>query len=185
MVRQLAHQGLTIVLVGVVLTVTVAIANPCFADATCRISAAELDSRVTHMGNTLTVVLITQIHTVCVTITPPTHGNAQPIHPTLELIYVTATWRTSRLVGTVGVGLIAVVSTVVVTITGPVLWYAAATVTFELDTGAGVTAAGFITVVSTVVVVVTTPVDVDAAAIGTGELCEGEAGGVGAGVRFI
>lgn len=61
-----------------------------------RVSAAELDSRVTHMGNTLTVVLITQIHTVCVAVTPPTHGNAQPIHPTLELIYVTATWRTSR-----------------------------------------------------------------------------------------
>lgn len=49
-------------------------------------------------------------------------------------------------------GLITVVSTVVVTVTGPVFWYAAATVTFELDTGAGVTAAGFITVVSTVVV---------------------------------
>ena len=56
------------------------------------------------------------------------------------------------LVGTVGVSLIAVVSTVIVAVTGPVFWDAAATVTFKLDAGAGMAAAGFITVVPTVVV---------------------------------
>lgn len=56
------------------------------------------------------------------------------------------------LVGTVGVSLIAVVSTVIVAVTGPVFWDAAATVTFKLDAGAGMAAAGFITVVPTVVI---------------------------------
>lgn len=59
-----------------------------------RISAAELDSRVTHVSNALTVVLIAQVHTVCVAVTAPAIGNAQAIHPTLELIYMAATWRT-------------------------------------------------------------------------------------------
>lgn len=56
------------------------------------------------------------------------------------------------LVGTVGMSLITVVPTVVVTVTGPVFWDAAATVAFKLDTGTRVAAAGFITVVATVVV---------------------------------
>lgn len=56
------------------------------------------------------------------------------------------------LVGAVGVSLVAVVSTVIVTIAGPVFWDAAPTVTFKLDTGAGVAAAGFITVIPTVIV---------------------------------
>lgn len=56
------------------------------------------------------------------------------------------------LVGTVGVSLIAVVSTVIVAVTGPVFWDTAATVTFKLDAGAGMAAAGFITVVPTVII---------------------------------
>lgn len=56
------------------------------------------------------------------------------------------------LVGTVGMSLITVVSTVIVTVTGPVFWDAAATVAFKLDTGTRVAAAGFIAVVATVVV---------------------------------
>ena len=56
------------------------------------------------------------------------------------------------LVGTVGVGLVAVVSTVIVPVTGPVLRDAAAAVTLKLNTGAGVAAASLITVVTTVVV---------------------------------
>lgn len=56
------------------------------------------------------------------------------------------------LVGTVGVSLIAVVPTVIVTITGPVFWDATAAVAFKLDTRAGMAAARLITVVPTVVV---------------------------------
>lgn len=56
------------------------------------------------------------------------------------------------LIGTVGMSLIAVISTVVVSITGPVLWNTAAAVAFKLHTGAGVTAAGFITVIPTVII---------------------------------
>lgn len=56
------------------------------------------------------------------------------------------------LVGTVGMSLVAVISTVIVTVTGPVFWDAAAAVTFELDIGAGMAAARLITVISTVVV---------------------------------
>lgn len=59
-----------------------------------RVPATELDCWVTHVGDALTVVLITQVHTVCVTITAPAHGNTQAIHPTLELIYMAAAWRT-------------------------------------------------------------------------------------------
>lgn len=60
-----------------------------------RISAAEFDCRVTHVGDTLTVALIAQVHTVCVTITAPAVGNAQAIHATLKLIFVAAAWWTS------------------------------------------------------------------------------------------
>lgn len=184
-VRQLAHQRFAVVLIRVVLTVTVAITHPGLADAASRVPAAKLDCWVTHVGHTLAVALITQVHTVCIPITAPAHGNAQAIHPTLELIYMTAAWRTGSLVGTVGVSLITVVSTVIVAITGPVFRDAAATVAFELDTGAGMAAAGLITVIPTVIVVITAPVDVDAAAIGAGELGQREAGWVGAGVWFI
>lgn len=112
------------------------------------------------------------------------------------------------LVGTVGAGLVAVVSAVVVAVAGPILRDAAATVTFELDAGAGVAAARLVTVIPTVIVcaqihrfldftdiwtfvcrvklsssasltIIAAPVDVDAAAIGTGELGQREAGRVG------
>lgn len=60
--------------------------------------------------------------------------------------------RVLTLVGTVCMGFITVVSTVVVPVTSPVLGDASATVALELGTGAGVTAAGFVTIVSTVIV---------------------------------
>ena len=59
-----------------------------------RVPAAKLDCWVAHVGHTLTVALITQVHTVCVAVTAPAHGNAQAVHPTLELIYMAAAWRT-------------------------------------------------------------------------------------------
>lgn len=49
-------------------------------------------------------------------------------------------------------GLIAVVPTVVIPITGPVHWDAAPTVAFELVAGAGMAAASFIAVVPAVIV---------------------------------
>lgn len=48
--------------------------------------------------------------------------------------------------------LVTVVAAVVVPITRPVFWDAAATVAFKLDTGAGMTAAGLVAVITTVVV---------------------------------
>lgn len=56
------------------------------------------------------------------------------------------------LVGAVGVGLVAVVTAVVVPITGPVHGDAAPAVALELVAGAGVAAAGLVTVVPAVVV---------------------------------
>lgn len=56
------------------------------------------------------------------------------------------------LVGTVGVGLVAVIPTVVVPVAGPVLWDAATAVAFKLDTRARMAAAGFIAVIAAVVV---------------------------------
>lgn len=56
------------------------------------------------------------------------------------------------LVCTVGMSLVTVVSTVIVAVTGPVFWDAAATVTFKLDTGAGMAAAGLIAVIPAVIV---------------------------------
>lgn len=83
------------------------------------------------------------------------------------------------MVGTVGMSLITVVTTVIVPITGPVLRDAAPTVALELGARARVAAAGLITVVPTVIVIVTSPVDVDASAIVAGKLSQGEAGGIG------
>lgn len=60
--------------------------------------------------------------------------------------------RTLTLVGTVGMGLVAVVPTVVIPIASPVYRNAAPAVAFELVAGAGMAAAGFVTVVPTVVV---------------------------------
>lgn len=56
------------------------------------------------------------------------------------------------LVGTVGMSLVTVVSTVIVAVTGPVFWDAATTVAFELDAGARMAAACFVTVIPTVIV---------------------------------
>lgn len=177
--RELTHQRLTVVLVGVVLTVTVSVAHPGFADASCRVPAAKLDRWIAHVGNTLTILLITQVHAVSVPITAPTQGDAQAIHPTLKLICMTTSRRTSGLIGAVCVGLVAVVPTVIISVTGPVIWYAAAAVTLELSTGARVTTACLITVVPAVIIIITAPVDVDAASVVAGELGEGKTCGVG------
>lgn len=56
------------------------------------------------------------------------------------------------MIGAVGMGLVAVVATVIVSVAGPVIWDAAAAVTLELSAGAGVTAACFVTVVPAVVI---------------------------------
>lgn len=60
--------------------------------------------------------------------------------------------RTLTLVCAVGALLIAVVAAVVVSVAGPVLGDAAATVALELHARTGVTAACFIAVVSTVII---------------------------------
>lgn len=58
-----------------------------------RILAAKLDSRVTHVRDTFTVLLITQVHAVGVPVTAPAQRDAQTVHPTLELICVTTARR--------------------------------------------------------------------------------------------
>lgn len=60
--------------------------------------------------------------------------------------------KTLTLIGAVCMGLVAVVPTVVISITRPVIWDAAAAVTFKLSAGAGVTAARLVAVVPTVVI---------------------------------
>jgi hypothetical protein len=60
--------------------------------------------------------------------------------------------RTLTLIGAVGVRLVAVVSAVVVSVAGPVLGDAAATIALELNAGAGVATARLVTVVPAVVV---------------------------------
>lgn len=185
MVRELTHQRLTVVLIRVVLTVTVAITNPGFADTACRVPATKLDSWITHVCDTLTVFLITRVHAVSVPITAPPHGDAKAIQTTLKLICMTTTRWTRGLIGAVCMGLIAVVPTVIISITGPVIWDASSAVTLELSAGAGVTATGLITVVPTVVIIITAPVNVDTASVVAGELSEGKTGGVGARSRFI
>lgn len=98
---------------------------------------------------------------------------------------MTTTWRSSSLVGTVGVRLITVVPAVIVSVTRPVLGNTAAAVAFELDAGAGMAAPCFVTVISAVIVVVTAPVNVNASTICTSELRQWEAGWVGTRVRLI
>lgn len=55
--------------------------------------AAELDIGVTHVGHSLTALLVTGVHAVSVSITAPPQRDAQPIQPALELITVAATGR--------------------------------------------------------------------------------------------
>jgi len=125
MVRELTHQRLTVVLVGVVLTVAVAVAHPGFADTACywqkagllkkkceqtflelylnyglltRVPTAKLDSWVAHVCDALTVLLVAQVHAVGVPVAAPSQRDAQAVHPTLKLICMT----TSR--GTRGCG---------------------------------------------------------------------------------
>lgn len=49
-------------------------------------------------------------------------------------------------------GFVAVIPTVVISITGPIIWDAAAAVALELSAGAGVAAARFVAVVAAVVI---------------------------------
>lgn len=137
------------------------------------------------MRDTLTVLLIAHVHAVSVSITAPAQGDAQAIHPTLKLICMTTSRRASGLIGAVCMGLVTVVTAVIVSITGPVIWDAAAAVTLELSAGAGVTTTCLVTVVPAVIIIITAPVNVDAAPIVAGKLSEGETGGVGAGSGLI
>ena len=59
---------------------------------------------------------------------------------------------TLTLVGAVSVRLVAVVPAVIISVTGPVIWDAAAAVTLELSAGAGVTTARLVAVVPAVVI---------------------------------
>lgn len=65
------------------------------------VPAAELHRCVTRVIPTITIVLVAEVHAVGVTIAAPAHGNAQPIHPTLELFNMAAAsraglWRNER-----------------------------------------------------------------------------------------
>lgn len=130
------------------------------------------------MCDALAILLVAQVHAVCVSVAAPSHWNTQAVRSALEFIRVATARRPRGLIGTVGMSLITVISTVVVSITGPVLWNTAAAVAFKLHTGAGVTAAGFITVIPAVIIIIAAPVDIYAASIGTGELSEWETGGI-------
>lgn len=59
------------------------------------VPAAKLDSWITHVRDTLTVLLIAHVHAVSVSITAPAQGDAQAIHPTLKLICMTTSRRAS------------------------------------------------------------------------------------------
>ncbi len=54
-----------------------------------RVPAAKFDRWVAHVCDALTVLLVAQVHAVCVPVTAPTQGDAQAVHPTLKLICVT------------------------------------------------------------------------------------------------
>lgn len=107
--------GVAVVLVGVVLAVAVPVAHPGLADAACcatedavrsprgalkpgrspqscltGVPAAELDSRVAHVCHALAVLLVAQVHAVRVPVAAPAQGDAQAVHPALELIGVAA-----------------------------------------------------------------------------------------------
>lgn len=55
-----------------------------------RVPATKLDGWVAHVRYTLTVLLVTQVHAVCVPIAAPTQGDAQAVHSTLKLIGMTS-----------------------------------------------------------------------------------------------
>lgn len=55
--------------------------------------AGELYGRVTHMRDTLAVLLVAEVHAVRVSITPPSHGNTQAVHSALELIRMATAGR--------------------------------------------------------------------------------------------
>lgn len=183
--RELALESLAVFFIRVILAIAVPVTHPGLADTASGVLAGKLDGRVTHVCDALAVLLVAQVHAVCVSITAPSHRNTQTVHSALELICVATAGRPRGLIGTVGMSLITVISTVVVSITGPVLWNTAAAVAFKLHTGARVTAAGFITVIPAVVIIITAPVDIYTAPIGTSELSEWEAGGICTGWWFI
>lgn len=60
--------------------------------------------------------------------------------------------KTLTLIGAVCMRLVAVVPAVIISVTGPVIWDAAAAVTLELSAGAGVTTACLVAVVPAVVI---------------------------------
>ncbi len=55
--------------------------------------AGKLDGRVTHVCDALAVLLVAQVHAVCVSITAPSHRNTQTVHSALELICVATAGR--------------------------------------------------------------------------------------------
>lgn len=60
--------------------------------------------------------------------------------------------KTLTLIGAVCMRLVTVVPTVIISVTGPVIWDAAAAVALELSTGAGVTTACLVAVIPAVII---------------------------------
>lgn len=58
-----------------------------------RVPATKLDSWVAHVCYALTVLLVAEVHAVCVPIAAPTQGDAQAVHSTLKLICMTTSRR--------------------------------------------------------------------------------------------
>lgn len=52
------------------------------------VPAAKLDGRVAHVRHALAVLLVAQVHAVRVPVAAPAQGDAQAVHPALELIGV-------------------------------------------------------------------------------------------------
>lgn len=176
---RLTHKHITVLFIGMILTVCITVAHPGFTDAPCRVLAAKLDIGVACLCHAIAVLLITCIHTICVSITAPAVRYAEAIQAALKLICMATSRGSSSLVGAVGMCLIAVVPAVVVPVTSPVLWDAAATITLELGARTRVTAAILIAVVSAVIIIIAAPIYVNTSAIGTGELSKRETGRVG------
>ena len=54
------------------------------------VSAAELHRWVAHVRDSFAVVLVAQVHAVGVSVAAPAHGNAEAVHPALELVHMAA-----------------------------------------------------------------------------------------------
>jgi len=58
------------------------------------VPAEELGGGVARVRDPCAAVLVTQVHAVVVSVAAPAHGDAEAVRTTLELIHMTAPWRT-------------------------------------------------------------------------------------------